>query len=129
MPSVVTPPIAESQSLLNEMTVLAREQVEAIGRDCSSRSITCSTDIKTGIPGELIAREAMAHDIVVMSRNGYTRAPSSNGRLDPLVSQVIRGSIRPVLVSGQKFEAGDSLNLLVAFDGSIHAGRVLAVAA
>jgi nucleotide-binding universal stress UspA family protein len=129
MPSVVTPPIAESQSLLNEMTVLARERVETLGRECSSRSILCSTDIKTGIPGELIAREAMAHDVIVMSRSGYTRAPTSDGRLDPLVSQVIRGSIRPVLVSGQKFQAGDSLNLLVAFDGSIHAGRVLAVAA
>ena len=28
MPSVVTPPIAESQSLLNEMTALSRERVD-----------------------------------------------------------------------------------------------------
>lgn len=129
MPSVVTPPITESQSLLSEMTVLARERLETIARECTARSIPCSTDIKTGIPGELIARAATAHDIVIMSRSGYTRAPSGDGRLDPLVSQVIRGSIRPVLVSGQKFQAGETLNLLVAFDGSIHAGRVLAVAA
>jgi nucleotide-binding universal stress UspA family protein len=129
MPSVVTPPITESQNLLSEMTSLARERLQAVARECTARSIACSTDIKTGIPGELIAREAMAHDIVIMSRGGYTRAPSGDGRLDPLVSQVIRGSIRPVLVSGEKFQAGETLHLLVAFDGSIHAGRVLTVAA
>jgi nucleotide-binding universal stress UspA family protein len=129
MPSVVTPPIAESQSLLNEMTALAREQVDALAGECASRSVPCSTDIKTGVPGELIAREAMAHDIVVMSRGGYTRAVSNGGKLDPLVSQVIRSSVRPVLVSGQKFQADDTFNVLVAFDGSLHAGRMLAVAA
>lgn len=129
MPSVVTPPIAESQSLLNEMTDLARERLEVVTRECAERSVPCSTDIKTGIPGELIAREAIAHDIVVISRTGYTRVPSGDGRLDPLVSQVIRGSIRPVLVSGQKFQAQETLHLMVAFDGSIHAGRVLATAA
>ncbi len=128
MPSVVTPPITESQSLLSEMTVLARERLETIAREGAARSIACSTDIKTGIPGELIAREAMAHDIVIMSRTGYTRTPAES-RLDPLVPQVIRGSIRPVLVSGEKFQAGEALHLMVAFDGSIHAGRVLAVAA
>lgn len=129
MPSVVTPPITESQNLLAEMTTLARERLQAFARECADRSIACSTDIRTGIPGELIVREAMAHDIVIMSRSGYSRAPSGDGRVDPLVSQVIRGSIRPVLVSGEKFRAGETLHLLVAFDGSIHAGRVLAVAA
>jgi nucleotide-binding universal stress UspA family protein len=129
MPSVVTPPIAESQSLLNEMTALAKERVEALAGECASRSVPCSTEIKTGVPGELIAREAMAHDIVVMSRGGYTRAMANGGKLDPLVSQVIRSSVRPVLVAGQKFQAGDTCNVLVAFDGSLHAGRMLAVAA
>ncbi len=129
MPSVVTPPITESQSLLTEMTILARERLEAISRECSSRSISCSADLKTGIPGELISRAAVAHDIVIMSRSGYTHALTGDKRLDPLVPQVIRGSIRPVLVAGQKFQAGETLNLVVAFDGSVHAGRVLTVAA
>ncbi len=129
MPSVVTPPITESQSLLSEMTILARERLETIGRECSTRSIPCSADLKTGIPSEVIAGAAVAHDIVIMARGGYTRALAGDKRVDPLVSQVIRGSIRPVLVSGQKFQAGETLNLLVAFDGSTHAGRALAVAA
>ncbi len=129
MPSVVTPPITESQSLLSEMTVLARERLESIGRECSTRSIPNSADLKTGIPSEVITSAAVAHDIVIMARGGYTRALSGEKRIDPLVSQVIRGSIRPVLVSGQRFQAGETLNLLVAFDGSIHAGRAWAIAA
>ncbi len=129
MPSVVTPPIAESQSLMNELNTQARERLEGFAEACAARGVACSVDLRTGIPGEIIAREAMAHDIVVMARSGYTRAAVGEEKLDPLVPQVIRGSIRPVMVAGSKFPAGETLNLLIAFDGSIHAGRALAVAA
>jgi nucleotide-binding universal stress UspA family protein len=130
MPSVVTPPIAESQSLLEEMTGLARERLERFAGECGARAIPCSTETRTGIPGEIIAREAIAHDIVVMARSGYSRATTSEARLDPLVPQVIRGSIRPVLVSGHRLTEGAEVrNILVAFDGSGHAARALAVAA
>jgi nucleotide-binding universal stress UspA family protein len=130
MPSVVTPPIAESQSLLEEMAALAKERLERFATDCGARGIACSTETRTGIPGELIAREAVAHDIVVMSRSGYSRGTTSEARLDPLVPQVIRGSIRPVLVSGRHLEPQAGVrNVLVAYDGSGHAARALAVAA
>ena len=129
MPSVVTPPIAESQTLMNELNAKARQRLDAFADACAARGVACSIDLRTGIPGEIIAREAMGHDIVVMARSGYTRAVAGDERLDPLVPQVIRGSIRPVMVAGPKFPAGESLNLLVAFDGSVHAGRSLAVAA
>jgi nucleotide-binding universal stress UspA family protein len=129
MPSVVTPPIAESQSLLNEITTQARERLEKFAQECSARGIACSTDTRTGIPGEIVAREAVAHDIVVMARKGYSRAAAPSEKLDPLVPQVIRGSIRPVLVAGPKFTASETLILLVAVDGSGHAGKALAVAA
>ncbi len=129
MPSVVTPPIAESQTLLNELNAQARIRLDTFAADCAARGIACSTGLRTGIPGEILAREAMAHDIVVMARGGYTRASMGEGKLDPLVSQVIRGSIRPVMVVGPRFSASGMLNLLVAFDGSVHAGRSLAVAA
>jgi nucleotide-binding universal stress UspA family protein len=130
MPSVVTPPIAESQSLLEEMTALAKERLARFAADCNARGIACSTETRTGIPGELIAREAVAHDIVVMSRSGYSRGTTSEARLDPLVPQVIRGSIRPVLVSGRPLEPQAGVrNVLVAYDGSGHASRALTVAA
>jgi nucleotide-binding universal stress UspA family protein len=79
----------------------------------------------------VIVREALAHDIVVMSRTGYTRVTKNDARsVDPLVSSVIRGSIRPVLVAGKEFPASGAVkSLMLAFDGSIHAARALNVAA
>ncbi len=128
MPSVVTPPIQESQTLLDDMTAMAKERLEQFVRECGAQGIPCSTDIKTGIPGEIIARQAVAHDIVVLSRSGYSHGAQAEGRVDPLVPHAIRGSIRPVLVSGQRFN-GEVRNVLVAFDGSVHAARALTVAA
>ena len=130
MPSVVTPPLQESQSLLEEMTALARERVEQFVRECTAREISCSTDIRTGIPAELISRMAVAHDIVVMSRTGHTRPAEGHTKIDSVVPQVIRSCIRPVLVSSVKpREKKDVTDILVAFDSSVHAGRALLVAA
>jgi nucleotide-binding universal stress UspA family protein len=130
MPSVVTPPITESQALLDEMTALAKERLERFAQECGARNVPCSTDTRTGIPGEIIAREAVSHDMVVMSRCGYTRTAAAEQRLDPLVPQVIRGSVRPVLVTGQSFpERGEVDRVLVAYDGSGHAARALTAAA
>jgi nucleotide-binding universal stress UspA family protein len=99
MPSVVSPPIAESQALMNELTKLARERLDRFAGACSEKGLSCSTEVKTGIPGDVIAREAIAHDVVVMSRTGYSRITKSEDRMiDPLLSSVIRGSIRPILV-------------------------------
>ena len=130
MPTVVAAPIQETQTLLDEMTAAAREHLERFAAECSSREISCSVEVRTGLPGELLAREAIAHDLVVMSRTGYSRAAVSQVPVEPLVTQVIRGSIRPVLVAGKHFPpAGRVQNILVAFDGSSHASRALAIAA
>ncbi len=130
MPSVVTPPIAESQSLMAELTTVARERLEQFAGECDRANVRYSTETRTGLPGEIIARQATAHDIVVMSRCGYSRAAVSGNRVDPLVSEVIRGSIRPVLVTGTVFPPGGAVQkIVVAFDGSSHAARALLVAA
>jgi nucleotide-binding universal stress UspA family protein len=130
MPTVVAPPIRESQTLLEELTAAAREHLERFAAECAARGIPCSTDLKTGIPGEIVAREATAHDLVVMARTGYTRSAAAQQHIEPLVPQVIRGSIRPVLVAGRQFpSSGEIANILVAFDGSSHAARALSVAA
>jgi nucleotide-binding universal stress UspA family protein len=130
MPSVVTPPLQESQSLLDEMTASAKDRIEAFTRECESREVSCSTDIRTGIPAEVIVKSAVAHDIVVMSRSGYSRIADLNQKLDAVVPQVVRNSIRPVLVAGSRPREGkDVQNILVAFDGSMHSGRALLVAA
>jgi nucleotide-binding universal stress UspA family protein len=125
MPSVVAPPIQESQSLLSEMTASTRTRLDEFAGECALRGISCSTGIETGIPGEIIARAAVACDIVVMARQGYGRAGEGQ-RVDPLIPAVIRGSIRPVLVAGKQFRAVH--RMLVAYDGSVHAARALEVA-
>jgi nucleotide-binding universal stress UspA family protein len=115
---------------MNELTKLARERLDRFAGACSEKGLSCSTEVKTGIPGDVIAREAIAHDVVVMSRTGYSRITKSEDRMiDPLLSSVIRGSIRPILVAGRKFASGGAVrSLMVAFDGSIHAARALTVA-
>jgi len=130
MPSVVAPPLQENQLLLDDLTKLAKERLEEFARDCASREIGCSTDIRTGIPAEIISRIAAGHDIVVMSRTGYNRVAEVHTKVDPLVSQIIRNSTRPILVAGNKPREGKEVRrILVAYDGSVHAARALPVAA
>ena len=130
MPSVVTPPLKESQSLMNDLMTMAKNRLDQFTEQCASRDISCSTEVKTGIPGDVISRAGVAHDIVLVSRTGYNRVANTQETVDALVAPVIRNSVRPVLVAGSEFrEESDIQNILVAYDGSIHAARALRVAA
>ncbi len=130
MPSVATPPMKESRILLTELTEAAKDRLERFADQCASREIPCSTEIKTGIPGEIIGRMSAAHDIVVVSRTGYNRFATSQETIDSLVAPVIRNSVRPVLVAGLEFrEDSDIQKVLVAYDGSAHSSRALLAAA
>src|SRR5512135_3182538 len=42
MPSVVTPPLKESQSLMNDLTSIAKERLNRFADQCASRGIPCS---------------------------------------------------------------------------------------
>ncbi len=130
MPSVVSPPAAESKNLIDELTRLARERADHFAHICGQRMLPCSTEIRTGVPDDVIAREATAHDIVVMARAGYALASRSDAKwVDPLVCSVVRESVRPVLIAGKELpESGAVRTLMVAFDGSAHAVRSLTVA-
>lgn len=129
MPSVPTTSLKESQTLMNELASAAADRLDQFAGQCASRGIPCTVETKTGIPGEVISRAAVAHDIVLVSRAGYNRVANAQETVDSLVAPVIRGSVRPVLVAGSEFrEEGDISNILVAFDGSSHAARALKVA-
>lgn len=130
VPSVVAPPPRESQRLVEELSAAAKEHLDQFARQCSSRGIPVSTDVRPGIPEDTIAHTAIAHDIVVLSRSGYSRIADSREAVDPLVAPVIRASVRPVLVAGSEFkEESDIRSVLVAYDGSNHSARSLLVAA
>jgi nucleotide-binding universal stress UspA family protein len=130
MPSVVTPPLKEGQSLMKDLAAIAKERLNQFANQCVTRGIGSSTEIQTGIPGEVIGRTVVAHDIVVVSRTGYNRIVNPQESFDPLVAPVIRASVRPVLVAGSEFrEDSEIRNVLVAYDGSSHSARALLVAA
>ena len=130
LPSVVTPPLSESSSLMNDLTAHAKERLDRFAEQCASRGIQTSTEVKTGVPGEVISRTAIAHDIVIVSRNGYNRIASDRETIDAWIAPVIRGSVRPVLVAGTGVREGvDIRNVLVAYDGSAHSARALLAAA
>jgi nucleotide-binding universal stress UspA family protein len=126
MPSVVAPPVAETRRLLEELTAAAEERLAQFRSDCAAHGVAGSAELQTGIPGEIVCRTAVAHDVVVMARSGYRRSASEE-RVDSLVQSVIRGSVRPVLVAGSTLR--EIRHILVAYDGSIHAARTLPVAA
>jgi nucleotide-binding universal stress UspA family protein len=130
LPSVVTPPINETSSLLNDLTTAAKERLDQFAEQCTSRDIRASTEIKTGVPGDVISRAAIAHDIVIVSRTGYNRIANIRETVDAWVAPVIRGSVRPVLVAGTGVREGSDIrSVLVAYDGSPHAARALPAAA
>lgn len=129
MPAVVTPPFPEGRNIMEELTAAAGERLDRFARECAAAGLSCATDVRTGIPWESVAREAVAHDLVVMGRTGYTASAAQRQQVDPLVSQVLRGCVRPVLVAGQEFPGAGIRNLMVAYDGSAHAARALPIAA
>ena len=125
MPSVVAPPIEESQALLSEVTAQVKGQMGSFAERCRERKVPCSTDMRIGVPGEIIAQASVAHDLVVMARAAHGRtAPLQN--LDSLLPPVIRSSVRPIWVPSAAFN--DVKGVLIAYDGSVHASRVLSTA-
>src|SRR5512140_1393434 len=65
-----------------------------------------------------------------MARSGYTRSSGPENKLDPLVTQIVRASVRPVLVAGRNVpEESHARRIVMAYDGSGHAARALMIAA
>jgi nucleotide-binding universal stress UspA family protein len=130
MPSVMTPPLSENQSLMQDLMNNAKERLDLFAAQCSSRGIPSATEAKTGIPGDVISRAAVAHDVVILSRTGYNRIANERETIDAWIAPVVRGSVRPVLVAGAEFREGSDIrNVLVAYDGSPHSARALLTAA
>jgi nucleotide-binding universal stress UspA family protein len=126
MPSVLSPSLSESQSLMNDLMADARKRLDLFAGECAARGIPVFTEAKTGIPGEVISQTAAAHDIVIVSRIGYSRIASAQETVDAWIAPAVRRSVRPVLVADTEFKEGrDIRNILVAYDGSAHSSRAL----
>jgi nucleotide-binding universal stress UspA family protein len=129
MPSITSTSFLEGRALTDELVALARERLDLLAGQCADRNISFSSDIKVGIPEDVISAMAIAHDVVVISRSGYRHIQSQN-HVDSSIAPIIRNSVRPVLVAGSEFkEEGNIHKILVAYDGSMHAARALPAAA
>jgi nucleotide-binding universal stress UspA family protein len=130
IPSVMTPPLSENQELMKDLTAKAKERLDTFAGQCASRGISASAEVKTGVPGEIISKTAIAYDIVILSRTGYNRIANARETIDSWIAPVVRDSVRPVLIAGAEFKEGtDIRSVLVAYDGSLHAARALLPAA
>jgi nucleotide-binding universal stress UspA family protein len=130
MPAVIAPPLSESHALMNDLTAEAKKRLDLFASQCASKKIPIYTEAKSGIPGEIISRAAIAHDVVIVSRTGYNRIASAQETVDAWIAPVVRNSVRPVLVAGAAFNEGSDIrNILVAYDGSTHSSRSLLAAA
>ncbi len=78
--------------------------------------------IRTGVPYEVIVREARTFDLVVMGRAGEQEGHEATG-LGSTVERVARTSPVPVLVAALGFQA--PRRLIVGYDGSDLAARAL----
>ncbi len=78
--------------------------------------------IRTGVPYEVIVREARTFDLLVMGRAGEQAGHEATG-LGSTVERVVRTSPVPVLVAALDFE--EPRRLIVGYDGSDSAARAL----
>ena len=78
--------------------------------------------VRTGVPYEVIVREARTHDLVVMGRAGEQEGHHATG-LGSTVERVARTSPVPVLVAALDFN--EPRRVLVGYDGSDSAARAL----
>ncbi len=78
--------------------------------------------IRTGIPYEVIVREARTFDLVVLGRAGEQEGHEATG-LGSTVERVARTSPVPVLVAALAFQ--EPARLIVGYDGSDLAARAL----
>jgi len=97
-----------------------RDRADRFARAGVEGGVSCSTEVRTGIPSDVIAQESIAHDLVIMARSGYGRAPRSDeAQVDSLVFR--RDSqLDPARAGGrQAFPASGAIrSMIVAFDAA-----------
>lgn len=111
----------------------ARQRVEAVLEDFADRArsagVRCTTRQVERAPRAAIEAAATSSDMVVV---GQTALISADGEIAPMsmaVEQLLRNSVRPVLVVPDRHKVGEPGRelspIVVAFDGSIVSSRAL----
>ncbi len=89
---------------------------------CKARGVPFNVEIEEGKISETICQLARTVDIIVMGKHGHTPEESRKD-IGGIISSVIRGAIRPVIVVPESYEKIECA--IVAYDGSRQASHAL----
>ncbi|HUK82380.1 MAG TPA: universal stress protein [Verrucomicrobiae bacterium] len=115
-------------ALLPQLKQLQRDKAEAIlaaaKRRCEDARVSCETAHETGTLVQAMLQYEKRADLVVLGEHGE-HAQWSAGMLGSSVERMVRASIKPSLVTPEKFRPIE--HLLIAYDGSVESHKALHV--
>lgn len=123
---MVAGPFLNFQQQVREILVQKGENLlAALREECRRRGVPAETELAEGVVSRVICRASRAHDLICLGRHGE-HAAFRGLLMGSTVEEVVRGSSRPVLVSGDQTRSPG--RLLLPYDGSQTAGAALALA-
>jgi nucleotide-binding universal stress UspA family protein len=113
-------------ALLPQLQQLQRDRADAILRAvqqrCREAHVPCELAHQTGNLTQVMLEHEKRADLVVLGQRGE-HAPWSAGLLGSSVERMVRASIKPCLVTPEKFR--QIKHILIAHDGSVESNKAL----
>jgi nucleotide-binding universal stress UspA family protein len=113
-------------ALLPQLEQIQREKattiLAAVEKRCRDAGVTCETAYETGTLAHVMLQYEERADIVVLGQHGE-HAAWSDGSLGSSVERMTRASVKPSLVTTDKFQ--QIQHMLIAYDGSEESSKAL----
>ena len=113
-------------ALLPQLRQIQQEKatmiLAAIVERCQESGVACETVYETGTLVHVILDQERQADLVVLGQQGE-HAQWSGGMLGSSVERTVRASVKPCLVTSEKFH--DIGHMLIAYDGSNESDKAL----
>ena len=113
-------------ALLPQLQQIQREKgatvLAAVERRCRDNGVACETAYETGSLAQFILDNEAKADMVVLGQHGE-HAAWLGGALGSSVERVVRASVKPCLVTPDKFH--QIQHVLIAYDGSEESSKAL----
>jgi nucleotide-binding universal stress UspA family protein len=113
-------------ALLPQLQEVQRQKAEAIlaaaKKRCEDARVPCETAHETGALVQVMLDHEKGADLVVLGQRGE-HTEWSGGMLGSSVERMVRASIKPCLVTPEKFQP--TKHMLLAYDGSIESNKAL----
>src|SRR5579863_8033519 len=113
-------------ALLPQLQQIQREKAEmvlaAVEKHCRDGGVACETAYETGSLAQVILANEAKADMIVLGQHGEHAAWLA-GALGSNVERVVRASVKPCLVTPDKFR--QIQHMLIAYDGSDESSKAL----